>query len=86
MTTKARNGESTEKIGPQRDRGFSWYVRELHSERCLCGARKQSRKSFCYRCYILLPQFLQEQLYSRLGQGYEEAFEAAEEWLEEHVW
>ena len=67
-------------------KGWGRYVEELMSEECLCGREKRRQYSFCYRCYKLLPQDLQRRLYSRIGEGYEEAFEEAAKRLEEDVW
>ena len=72
--------------GKEEECGYWWYVRELEREECLCGGGKQRGKSFCYRCFRLLPLGMQDRLYHRLGQGYEEAFAEAETFLREKVW
>lgn len=40
-----------------------------------CGGVKKARMSHCGRCYHKLPQWLKRKLYSRFGEGYEEAYE-----------
>ena len=73
-------------MSEQAEKDRMWYVKELKGEECLCGRPKQSRKSFCYRCYRALPHEMQQDLYCMVGFGYEEAFEAAATWLETEVW
>ena len=51
------------------------------SNECLCGKTKKKGNSFCYSCFMALPQDLKNDLYSRMGDGYEEAYDAAVEWL-----
>lgn len=58
-----------------------WYYSELMSEGCLCGKPKKRKYSFCPRCYYSLPRHMREDLYQLIGDGYEEAFEAAVAWL-----
>lgn len=58
-----------------------FYVEELTSEECQCGKTKKSGFSFCYFCYYLLPRDMQRDLYNQLGHGYEEAYDAAVEFL-----
>lgn len=45
----------------------------LMSTECECGRVKRERQSFCGTCYRALPKDLQNRLYRRIGQGYEEA-------------
>jgi hypothetical protein len=59
-------------------------VKELVSETCHCGARKQSRNTFCRREYFALPPAMRQALYNRIGEGYEEAYQAARQFL--HSW
>ena len=59
------------------------YFEALRSEECACGRSKQKGRSFCYGCYQALPRGLQVDIYLRLGQGYEEAYEASVKHLEE---
>lgn len=60
---------------------FRFYAKELKSEECQCGRQKKSRMSFCYSCYKSLPVNIQKRLYYPLGNGYEEAYEEAVQWL-----
>lgn len=64
----------------------SFYVSELASEECACCKQKKSGNAFCWRCYRALPQELQQDLYQRIGHGYEQAYEAAHKYLSEHCW
>jgi len=59
------------------------YLDALMSSRCSCGKKKTPKKSFCLACFLMLPQDLKNDLYSRLGDGYEQAYDAAEKYLEE---
>jgi hypothetical protein len=52
-------------------------IQDLNGTVCLCGKTKESGHSFCYGCYRRLPRPMGSHLYRRVGQGYEEAFEAA---------
>lgn len=56
-------------------------LQELARDRCRCGAFKGPHRSFCHDCFKHLPYHLQGGLYKRFGQGYEQAFEAALEYL-----
>lgn len=67
-----------------RDRAF--YRQSLSSNECLCGRPKQPHRSFCYPCYRELSQEMQRNLYRKMGNGYEEAYEAAVEYLQQYVW
>ena len=58
-------------------------VRSLAGTKCVCGASKRERQSFCGRCYGILPHRLQLALWRRMGEGYEEAYVAAEKELRE---
>ena len=62
---------------------FKFYIQELNSEECRCSAWKKRGMSFCYVCYHKLPDDMQKDLYQRMGQGYEEAYDSACRWLEE---
>ena len=62
------------------------YVRrlaaELESRECPhCSGRKDRQCTFCRRCYYRLPTSLRSPLYKRIGEGYEQAYEAAREFL-----
>jgi predicted amidophosphoribosyltransferase len=53
-------------------------VRSLNSTLCpSCGRAKKASKTLCGGCYFTLPQDLRDALYCRLGEGYEEAVDAA---------
>jgi len=60
-----------------------FYLQELNSEECACGSWKKPRYAFCWVCYHKLPDYMQKELYQRLGDGYEEAYDEAARWLEE---
>jgi hypothetical protein len=49
-------------------------VQALKSTDCQCGREKKSRMSHCSRCYFRLAPEMRQQLYKKLGQGYEEAY------------
>ena len=59
------------------------YLNALYSNECVCGNNKKPKKSFCYQCYKKLPRDLQIDLYSRMGDGYEQAYDAAIKYLDE---
>jgi len=46
-----------------------------------CRGSKESRHSFCGRCYHALPKSMQSDLWRRFGHGYEQAFADAQDWL-----
>lgn len=58
-------------------------VDDLQSITCICGRSKRSGESLCRTCYYALPQKIRMRLYDRIGEGYAEAFEAAENYLRE---
>lgn len=60
---------------------FKFYIEQLKSNECQCGAFKKSMKSLCYGCYVSLPSWIQRDLYKRIRNGYEEAYEDAIEFL-----
>src|SRR4030042_6979323 len=71
------------------------YARILASNECACGKEKKPRYAFCYGCYQELPDKMQRDLWkrfyskeyqSRMGYGFEEAYEAAVKWLDENIW
>ena len=63
----------------QKDQSF--YIKELLSNECQCGRRKKSRHSLCWPCFKRLPWSMQQDLYLGIGEGYEEAYDAALKWL-----
>ena len=52
-------------------------VKELCGVVCFCGAVKGARQTFCRHHYRSLTRPLRRALYDRLGDGYEEAYDAA---------
>ena len=61
---------------------IKFYLDELQSEECACGEPKKRGKSFCYRCYTSLPGTMQRDLWLKIRNGYEEAYDNALTWLE----
>ena len=59
------------------------YLNALMSNECVCGGEKKLRQSFCYKCFKKLPRDLKNDLYSHMGDGYEEAYDASVKFLEE---
>lgn len=57
-------------------------IAELIGTQCRCGATKESRQTFCKRCYFRLRKDLQRRLYRRMGHGYEEAYRDAVAFIE----
>ncbi len=57
-------------------------IRELVSTECRCGRAKKSRQTFCRSCYFSLPREMQANLYRLVGEGYEEAYEAAVQYFD----
>jgi predicted amidophosphoribosyltransferase len=43
----------------------------------ICGKSKRPAQTLCPHCYSKLPLTLRRKLYDRIGQGYEQAIEAA---------
>lgn len=66
----------------RKDRAF--YIQELRSEDCTCGRPKRPGFSFCYGCFQSLASSTRRDLYQKIGAGYEEAFEAAVQELEQN--
>jgi len=58
---------------------------ELAGRVCACGAEKGVGKSLCLGCYRSLPTDLQQGLYRRMGEGYEQAYEDASRYLREEA-
>jgi hypothetical protein len=52
-------------------------ARELRGFKCRCGKVKASHQTFCSRCYHRLAPSLRTALYRDVGEGYEEAYDAA---------
>lgn len=49
-----------------------------------CKGTKKRGQSFCQRCYYSLPPNMRQALYRRFGSGYEEAYDAAKDWLRDN--
>ncbi len=62
-------------------RDTRFYIDELRSDECQCGNWKKPGHSFCYKCYRSLPGHYQQDLWQRMGDGYEQAYDAACTWL-----
>jgi hypothetical protein len=57
-------------------------LREFESTTCaICRKAKKARQSFCVRCYFNLPAEMKTDLYKRFGQGYEDAYHSAKDYL-----
>lgn len=59
-------------------------IAELRGGLCRCGAAKQPRQTFCRSCYFTLPAKMRSALYRRIGEGYEQAYQAAADHLDQH--
>jgi hypothetical protein len=46
-----------------------------------CHEKKAKNTAFCQRCYFALPKTMQAALWRRFGQGFEDAFLAARDFL-----
>lgn len=57
-------------------------VAELAGTECRCGETKKAKQTFCRKCFFKLPRDLRNALYQRIGQGYEQAYQAAVEKIE----
>ena len=62
-------------MGEKKD--WQFYFEGLKSNGCFCGSHKKSMHAFCISCYKGLPKEIQKDLYLRIGDGYEEAYEDA---------
>lgn len=56
-------------------------IHELNGKQCRCNRPKQKRKTFCAGCYYTLPDEKRKALYNRIGEGYEEAYQDAVDYL-----
>ncbi len=57
-------------------------LKELQESLCFCGSRKTPRQTFCRKHYALLPANMRSALYSKFGEGYEQAYVAARKHFE----
>lgn len=60
---------------------YSETVACYRSKVCQCGKAKESRHSFCGRCYHLLPVEMRRPLFGTFGEAYELAYTRAVEYL-----
>ena len=65
----------------QKQSDWGFYIEEFRSEECFCGREKRPKHSFCFSCYKKLPKEMQRALWRHFGRGYEQAYEAAHEYL-----
>ena len=56
-------------------------ARQLKSLDCPCGRKKQSGRSFCYKCYLKLPDNMRRDMFNPIGRGYEAAYDTACKYL-----
>lgn len=52
-------------------------IGELMGTTCRCGGPKNRAATFCRLCYYSLVPDLRSDLYKRIGEGYEDAYERA---------
>ena len=65
----------------EKPKDWRWYLERVQNETCQCGCGKRCGLAFCYKCFLKLPHELSEALYRILGHGFEEAYEAASQYL-----
>jgi len=58
-----------------------FYIDILKSEECHCEKAKKSGMAFCFLCYSSLPANMKGELWTRIGDGFETAYEEAMKWL-----
>jgi hypothetical protein len=56
-------------------------ISQLMSTKCRCGSKKLAKNTFCRQCYFSLAPGMRQDLYSRIGRGYEEAHARAVKFL-----
>lgn len=54
-----------------------FYLDVIKSEECQCGKSKRIGTAFCYLCYSNLPKDMKDDLWKKIGNGFEEAYEEA---------
>lgn len=59
------------------DKPRNFYLQVLQGEECQCGRSKKRGMALCYYCWCRLPKDVRVDLYSPMGEGFEEAYEAA---------
>jgi hypothetical protein len=55
---------------------------ELEGRRCRCLRKKVAGQTFCKTCYYSLPEPMRQALYKKIMAGYEEAYQAACDFLD----
>jgi hypothetical protein len=60
---------------------LAFYAGVLASEECQCGLLKCPNEAFCSWCYNRLPAELRDGLWLEIGNGFEQVYEAAVDWL-----
>lgn len=87
QTVRANNYSPVQgkRIMTQEQRDRIWYIKEFKSNECACGETKRPRSSFCHACFKALPSTYQHALYQKMGDGYEEAYENAIQWLKDRL-
>jgi hypothetical protein len=60
----------------------NYYLDIIKSNKCpYCDGVKDRGNVFCGSCYFSLPKDMRGDLYRPMGEGFEEAVDAALEWL-----
>lgn len=54
---------------------------EFNGNKCRCGSEKRAYVTFCGKCFYALPHNIRIMLRRKLGEGYEEAYESAVQFL-----
>ena len=57
----------------------------LASQYCRCGKNKERKHAFCGPCYMKLPMALNKSIYQPVGQGFEDSYLAACEYLDKQT-
>lgn len=57
------------------------YYKILKSDECYCGRWKSKSHAVCRRCYVRLPMSIRAALYKIVGEGFEDAYDFAVQWL-----
>jgi hypothetical protein len=83
-SSKVREESSKLKAERQAQKDKLWYIREFRGNECTCGKTKKPGSAFCYTCFSKLPYTYRMATYQRMGEGYEEAYEDAVQWLREN--
>ncbi len=79
------SGKNCKNGGSCMDKDIQFYINELKSEECFCERQKKPKRSFCFRCYKALPANIKKGLWSRIGDGYEDAYDEAMNFLSEEI-